>query len=295
MGEPSTVERLLGDARRRLAAAPFRPTPREALLLMSRVLGRDEARVLAHPEEKLEPALAERFRELLERRLGGEPIAYIFGEREFYGRPFAVDPRVLIPRPETEHLVELALGLELPPRPRILDLGTGSGCVAVTLACELPRARLVATDLSPAALAVARANARRHGVAGRVALAAADLARPLRLSGFDLVVSNPPYVGLGEARYLSVEVRDHEPATALFAPRTPLSVYQRLASELGELRPGTVVAFEIGAGREEAVRDVLASSLLAPLDAVADYAGIPRVVIARRRKPGGAPPAGRHP
>jgi release factor glutamine methyltransferase len=283
MGAPPTIGQLLADARRRLAAAPFRPAGREASLLMARALGRDEARVLAHPELELAAADADRFLESLERRLGGEPIAYVFGEREFYGRVFAVDSRVLIPRPETEHLVELALELDLPPRPRILDLGTGSGCLAVTLACELPRARLVATDISAAALAVARANARRHGVAGRVALAAADLAGPLRLAGFDLVVSNPPYVGLDEAPYLSIDVRDHEPATALFAPHSRLSVIERLANELGGLRPDAVVAFEIGAGRDEEVERLLTGTQLALVATRPDYAGIPRIVMTRRR------------
>jgi release factor glutamine methyltransferase len=277
-----TVGQLLADARQCLAAAPFRPVGREAVLLMARALGCNEARVLAHPEEELDAVIAERFQELLARRLSGEPIAYIFGEREFYGRLFTVDPRVLIPRPETEHLVELALELELPPQPRILDLGTGSGCVAVTLACELPFARLTATDLSPAALAVARANALRHGVADRVRLAAADLAQPLQLESFDLVVSNPPYVDLDEAPLLSIDVRDHEPALAIFAPRTRLSIVQRLSRELGGLAPGTVVAFEIGAGRDEAVAELLVGSLLALTGTRSDYAGIPRVVVTKR-------------
>ncbi len=283
MSDTRTIGSLLADARRRLAATPLQPPGREAVLLMARARGWDEARVLAHPEDELDELTADRFRAMLERRLAGEPIAYIFGEREFYGRAFGVDRRVLIPRPETEHLVELALELDLPPRPRILDLGTGSGCVAVTLACELPTARLVATDLSPAALAVARANSRRHGVDDRVRLAAADLARPLRLEGFDLVVSNPPYVGLDEAPYLSIDVRDHEPATALFAPGEPLSVIARLAAELGGLAPGTVVAFEIGAGREESVGALLEDSPLAFLGTRADLAGIPRVVVTKRR------------
>ena len=283
MPEPPTIGGLLAAARRRLAEAPFRPAGREAVLLMSRVLGRSEAAVLAHPEERLEDVDAHRFQALLERRLGGDPIAYIFGEREFYGRSFAVDPRVLIPRPETEHLVEAALELDLGERPRILDLGTGSGCVAVTLACELPAARLVAADLSSAALAVARANARRWGVADRVRLVAADLARPLRLARFDLVVSNPPYVGLEEASMLSIDVRDHEPGMALFAPGARLSVIERLVAELGALAAGTVVAFEIGAGRDEAVIDLLESSPLELIAVRPDYAGIPRIVVTKRR------------
>ena len=277
-----TVGGLLAEARERLAAAPFRPSGREALLLMAHVLGRGEAGVLAHPEEELDAASSSRFRALLERRLTGEPVAYILGEREFYGRAFAVDRRVLIPRPETEHLVEAVLALELPPRPRVLDLGTGSGCVAVTLACELPAARVTATDLSPAALVVARRNARRHEVASRVTLVAADLAAPIRLGGFDVVVSNPPYLGSGEAPYLSVEVRDHEPAVALFAPGDALSVTERLTAELSGLPSGAVVALEIGAGLEPRVEALLPGSPLEHVETLADYAGIPRVVVTRR-------------
>ncbi len=292
MSQAPTIDELLVAARGQLAAVPHRPAGREAVLLMAHALGRDEARVLAHPEEELEAEAAARFRELLGRRLAGEPVAYIFGEREFYGRPFHVDPRVLIPRPETEHLVELALELArepaLPPRPRILDIGTGSGCLAVTLACELPEARLTATDISTAALAVARINAERHRVADRVRLAAADLARPLVLSDFDLVVSNPPYVAEKVAPLLSIDVRDHEPAVALFAPGAPLSIVERLANELGGLAPGTVVAFEISAGTEDPVQELLTGSLLELATVRADLAGIPRVVVTRRREAGQA-------
>ena len=130
---------------------------------------------------------------------------------------------------------------------------------------------------------MARINARRHGVADRVRLAAADLALPIALGGFDLVVSNPPYVGLGQAPYLSIDVRDHEPATALFAPRAPLSIIERLTRELGDLRSGTVVAFEIGAGTEDPVAALLPGSPLELLDTRQDLAGIPRVVVTRRR------------
>jgi UDP-N-acetylglucosamine 1-carboxyvinyltransferase len=176
------------------------------------VLGLSEAQVLARGRQPAGATAQRLFLALLERRLGGEPVAYLLGEREFYGRSFAVDRRVLVPRPETEHLVEAALAARLPRSPRILDLGTGSGCLAVTLALELPAARLVATDLSPGALAVAAANVRRWGVEGRVGLAAADLFAGLDLAAFDLVVSNPPYIDRREAPTLSPEVVDFEPA-----------------------------------------------------------------------------------
>src|SRR5262249_44965248 len=145
---------LLREGRRRLAAGAF-AAPREAALLLGAVLGLTEAQAMARDDQAVPPAAAARFEALLERRPAGEPVAYRLGSREFYGRRFAVDPRVLIPRPETEHVVEAALALALPPAPRILDVGTGSGCLAVTLALELPGAFAAAGDLSPGALAVA--------------------------------------------------------------------------------------------------------------------------------------------
>ncbi len=283
MSDADTVDRLQVEARLRLAAAPHRPPRREALLLLARVLGRSEAQLLARPEAAVTPAEAARFRDLVERRAAGEPVAYLVGEREFYGRPFTVDRRVLIPRPESEHLVEAALALELPPAPRILDLGTGSGCLAVTLACELPAARLVATDLTPGALAVAARNARRHGAGSRVRLVAADLATALDAGGFDLVVSNPPYIGADERPVLSPEITGHEPAAALFAPGGGLAVIARLLDELAPLSPATPLLFEIGAGQQPAVERLAAGSPFRLERVVADYAGIPRVVVGRRR------------
>ncbi len=164
-----TFDLLVAAARARLKTAPFEPSPREALLLVGRVLGLSEAQVLARGGEAVPEAAAREIEALLVRRLAGEPVAYLFGEREFFGRSFAVDPRVLIPRPETEHLVEIALALPLPARPRILDLGTGSGAIAVTLALELPAARVVATDRSPAALAVAAGTRAATGPASACA------------------------------------------------------------------------------------------------------------------------------
>ncbi len=277
-----TIAHLLDDARRRLAAAPFRPSTREAALLLGRVLGLSEAEVLARDDRRVEPPDAERFRSLLERRLRGEPVAYLLGEREFFGRPFAVDPRVLIPRPETEHLIEEALALELPAAPRILDVGTGSGAIAVTLALELPAARVTAVDLSPAALAVAAANAHRHGVADRVRLAALDLAVGLRLGSFDLVVSNPPYVDPADRADLSPEIRDFEPAIALVAPGSGESVLVRLLSELDDLAPGTPLLLEIGQGQAGRLETLAAGSLFELRCLRLDLAGIPRIATLTR-------------
>lgn len=277
---PSIAE-LLAEGRRTLAAAPLRPGAREAGLLLGRVLGWAEARVLAHPEAEVDPAAAERFRDWLTRRAGGEPIAYLFGEREFYGRTFRVDSRVLIPRPETEHLIETALAIELPAVPRLLDLGTGSGCLAITLALELPGARAVAADVSPAALAVARRNATELGA--RVDLVAADLGAALQLGAFDLVVSNPPYIAPEEAPTISPEIVRHEPARALFASRGGLAVIARLLDELAPLRPGAWMAVEIGHRHSDEVRDLAAGSAFELVELRGDLAGIPRVALLRRR------------
>src|ERR1700674_4057507 len=257
MASPASAACLLGDllrdGRRRLGVTAFAP-PREAALLLGAVLGLSEAQVMARDDQPVPPGAVRRPPGGRWGRGGGgggggEPVAYLLGEREFYGRSFAVDERVLIPRPETEHLVEAALTLALPPAPRILDVGTGSGCLAVTLALELTGARVVAADLSPAALAVAAGNARRHGVAGRVAVAASDLTAAFDLSRFDLVVSNPPYVDPGDAPALSPEVCNFEPHLALFSPDSGDAVLARLIRECARLRPGVPLVVEIGSGQ----------------------------------------------
>jgi release factor glutamine methyltransferase len=293
-----TVGSLLAEAKALLAAAPFRPPPREAHLLLGRVLGLSEARLLARDAEPVAPAAERAFRGLLGRRLAGEPVAYLVGEREFYGRPFRVDRRVLVPRPETEHLVEAALELgregRVPPDARVLDVGTGSGAIAVTLALERPAWRVVGTDLSPAALALARDNARRLG-ARRLRFAAADLTAALRLERFDLLVSNPPYVAHEEAAALSPEVREFEPHGALFAPgaggrepgtAAPGAAGTGIASALLEsataLPARAPLVLEIGRGQLEAVRALAARHGLSVERVVPDLSGIPRVAVLSR-------------
>lgn len=283
VAEPAPVAagELLAGARERLAAAPFAPSSREALLLLGHVLGLTEAQLLTRPEREVEPAAAARFERLLARRLAGEPVAYLTGVKEFYGRPFAVDRRVLIPRPETEHLVEAALArareAETPGRPTILDVGTGSGCVAVTLALELPGASVVATDLSPAALALAAANAHRLG-AHTVRFAAADRYAGLDLGGFDLVVANPPYIDPAGAAELSPEITGFEPHPALFASGRGAAMLGELIAGAASLPPGGSVLLEIGRGQLPAVERHAAPSPLHISAVIDDYAGIPRVV-----------------
>ena len=239
-----TLQELLTEARRLLAEAAFElPQPgREASRLAGWVLCLGEAQVRARGEQVVSSDQAQEVLDLTRRRASGEPMAYLLGYREFYGRDFRVDERVLVPRPETEHLVEAAVALELPSRPRILDLGTGSGCLAITLALELPGAAVVATDLSPAALAVAHQNAR--ALEARVTLLAADLAQGLRLEGFDLLASNPPYID--PAAELSTEVRDHEPSSALFAADQGRQALRTILDQAVALRPGVPILLELG-------------------------------------------------
>lgn len=281
---PVTIGQLLAEARPQLAATPFGAPPREAFLLLGHVLGLSEAQLLAREDRAVPDEEAARFRGLIARRLTGEPVAYLTGEREFYGRVFHVDSRVLIPRPETEHLIEAALAVELPPRPRILDLGAGSGCIGVTLALEIPGSRVATTDLSPGALAVAGGNARRLGA--RLSRVRADLTAGVDLSRFDLVVSNPPYVDRSEAATMSPEVCGFEPHLALFPPGSGDSVLARLFSQCGDpctgLRSGVMLCVEIGYGQLDAARRHAAAAGLHLAGIHHDYAGIPRVLSLHR-------------
>jgi len=286
----STIRELLADAERSLAAGPHpERARRDAETLLLHVLRKDSpaknlAWLIAHQEEALAPENAAALRDLVLRRCAGEPIQYMTGETEFYGLAFHVNRAVLIPRPETEHLVEKAIaaaaGLE---RPRILDVGTGSGAIAIALAAKLPAAQIVATEISVAALEVARQNAERHGVADRVLFLEGDLLAPVTSRQFDVIVSNPPYVAQTDRNSLSVEVRDFEPAQALFAGNEGLAVYRRLIpAAFGALASGGFVALEIGFGQQAAVSVLLAKAGFKDAEFTPDLQGIPRVVSARR-------------
>ena len=277
------VDEALLWARTRLADADFDPALREANLLLARTLGRSEAQLLAHGGDVVDQVLLAEFQARVDRRLSGEPVAYILGEKEFFGRDFFVDSRVLIPRPETEHIVELALRLGLPSGGRILDIGTGSGCLAVTLLAEMPGCRAVATDISLAALRVAESNARRHDVDRQLDLVATDLASTLSLDAFQLVVSNPPYIGLEEASSLSSEITDFEPQTALFAGPTGDSLLARLLETLSALRGGTPLLLEIGADQSGTIAQLAESSAFSLEGVHADLAGIDRIARLTRR------------
>ena len=219
---------------------------------------------------------------LVERRCAGEPIQYIIGETEFYGLPFHVTRDVLIPRPETEHLVEKVLSLAVRfPATRIVDVGTGSGAIAVTLAHKLPQARITAVDLSARALAVAEGNAKRNGVDLR--FLEGDLLAPVAEERFDIVVSNPPYVAATARDTLSVEVREYEPALALFAGDDGLEVFRRLIpAAFAVLVPGGFLLLEIGFGQSPIIAALIASAGFAQIEFTPDLQGIPRVACARR-------------
>jgi len=254
---------------------------RDAELLLLRVLGRDRAWLFAHPDATLSVEQARRFEEWIECRVLHEPVQYILGETEFYGLTFRVTPDVLIPRPETEHLMEALIERVPRDRPlRICDVGTGSGAIVVAVAHTLPRAELTALDISPGALAVAKENAERHGVTGRIRFVTSDLLAGIRGETFDVVVSNPPYVA--DSEILEAQVRLYEPREALYAGPTGLEVYKRLIPQAREaLAPGGWLLLEIGQGQREA-----AAGLLSGWDGVefvADLQGIPRVAIAQRR------------
>jgi release factor glutamine methyltransferase len=274
-----TIRDLLAPARARLAALPFAGA-REAHLLLGHVLGLSEASLLARDDEAVAPDAEGRFAELVERRAAGEPVAYLTGTKEFWGRSFAVDARVLVPRPETEHLVEAALALapSLDPHPRILDLGTGSGAIAVTLALELPHARVVATDRSATALSLARRNARQLGA--RVGFVAADWAAALSASSFDLVVSNPPYLDPGGD--VQPEVARWEPEGALLAGSGGLDAYRALLSSVATARRGTRMLLEIGAGQAQALDTLAGANGWRLAEVRRDLAGLDRVVALRR-------------
>ena len=214
----------------------------------------------------------------------GEPMQYIMGETEFYGLPFRVTPDVLIPRPETEHLVEKAIELAGSfAAPRIVDVGTGSGAIAVGLAHHLPSAQITATDLSDAALAIAQENARASDLAERIRFLNGDLLAPVAGETFDLVVSNPPYVPSTERSSLSVEVRDYEPEVALFAGNDGLDVYRRLIpAAFAVLSSNGFLLLEIGHGQAEVVGQLLRSTGFDDIDFAPDLQGIARVASAQQ-------------
>lgn len=279
-----TLRQHLTAAKGLLVAAGIEPAEaaRDVLFLAMHALGWDRATLHARDLEPTPDTFAAAYDAAIERRTRREPIAYITGRQEFWSRDFSVSPAVLIPRPETELIIEEALSLAFAT---VADIGTGSGCLAVTLAAECPRAQVVATDISAPALEVARANARRHGVADRIAFRETPYLDGIT-GPFDLIVSNPPYVTDAEYADLAPEVHDFEPRSALTAGPDGLDdVRQVLGCAATRLRPGGLLLMEIGFGQAEAVSVLVNASSLALLRISNDLQAIPRIVVAQRPAP----------
>ena len=286
-----TLAKHVSAARALLCSAGFGAldAAADAEVLARRLLGWDRARFVA--ESRAEPPVwfAEAYRQWLDRRAAREPVSLITGSREFWGLDFEVSPDVLTPRPETELVVEQALacagGTEAASRRHlvIVDVGTGSGCLAVSLARELPGARVIATDISQPALAVARRNAARHGVVPRVAFVHASLLEAIS-APVDVVVANPPYVADADMAALPDDVRNYEPAVALSGGADGLNLIRALAAQSGRvLAPGGWLVFEFGHGQEQGIRAAVGSSPHLRLVRIsADLQGIPRVATVRR-------------
>lgn len=255
-----------------------------AEVLLMHTLGCDRAYLYAHPERQLSEDELSRYDEVLSERARGVPAQYITGHQEFYGLDFIVSPAVLIPRPETEHLVEAVLDLtnHLPVAPRIVDVGTGSGAIAIALANELPDAYMYASDLSADALEIARANATRLQVEKDIEFRQADLLEGYPDETFDIVVSNPPYVGESEHDKIQLEVRKFEPHMAVFGGPEGMDIYRRLIPQARRvLKPNRWLAMEIGYSQEASVRELLAG--WEEVSSIPDLQGIPRVVMAKKR------------
>jgi release factor glutamine methyltransferase len=296
-GRAADVRSALREAMRRLRAAAVPSHTLAAELLLMHTLGRDRAWLYAHPEQPLDAVQLAAYFDLVERRIAGVPTQYLTGRQEFWGLELEVTPDVLIPRPETEHVVEVALERLGPPTweeeaaglprghgLRIADVGTGSGCLAIALACELPGAQVFATDISAAALAVARRNACRHGVAARVHLLQGNLLDALAGPPLDLIVSNPPYVGRREADHLPHEVRAHEPAQALYGGECGQELYAPLIAQAARrLRSGGILVLELGYNALPHVRPLFDTEKdWQQIRLTQDLAGIPRVLSAQR-------------
>lgn len=285
MTAPWTIGRVLTWAARDFATREVESPRFEAELLLASALGLRRIDLYLRHEQPLNDAELQQFRGFVERRRRHEPVAYILGLRAFYNRDFLVDARVLVPRPETEGVVDAALealAKESEAPARVLDLCTGSGCIAVTLAAERPRSTVWAVDLSPGALAVASENAAKHGVSSRVVLCEGDLFGPLDPGlRFDVIVSNPPYIPHAVMAELMPDVRDHEPHLALDGGDDGLDLVRRVVAEApGWLSPGGRLVVEFHYDQGPAVKALAESAGFASVKIVRDFGGHDRLVVA---------------
>ncbi len=289
MTESNTIGAFLAWARQALEQAGVETAAQESRWLVAHALGLEQHQLASRAEQPVPGDRRAQAEALVLRRSAREPLQYILGTQEFCGLEFQVTPAVLIPRPETELLVQEALRVvDFNTASVLIDVGTGSGCVAITLATILGRAQLVAVDRSPEALAVARANAERHGVADRIEWVEGDLLGALRERGLagrvEVIVSNPPYIAETDWMGLQPEVREFEPRSALVGGPTGTEFHERLLDESAEfLAPGGTLVMEIGQGQLPAVRKMAEQSgRYEPLRVVTDEAGIDRVVVLQR-------------
>jgi len=268
-----------------LEAAGVSEARREASSLLEFVLGKDRTFLISHAEDAVDYGSVGQFRGFVERRMAGEPLQYITGVQDFYGREFRVTPDVLIPRPETELLVEAALEVSKSKGAFICDVGTGSGCIAITLLCEMTGARAVAVDKSAAALEIAKNNAAKLSVADRAVFVVSDCFDALDRNEhqFDLIVSNPPYVSESALAGLQREVRDHEPLVALSPGSDGLSIIRRLLTDAPAfLKSNGHLLMEIGFDQGEKVRNLIDESVWSLVEVRPDLQCIPRIVVLRK-------------
>ena len=283
------ISQAIDEGAAQLKGAAIEYDRRTAGVLLAHVLGVDRTHLLTRSDDQVGESNYEEYLALIARRAAGEPLQYITGHQEFFGLDFHVTPSVLIPRPETEFLVERIIKLvdDSIESPLIVDVGTGSGCIAVALAVNVPRAQLIATDLSVAALEVARMNAARHGVARKIQFLQGDLLEPLAIrrleNSVDVLASNPPYVNEGKPYLVQREVREWEPREALFGGVDGLEFFRRLLVDSPRyLRPGGSLVFEIGFSQLDAIRGIIHGSAWELVDVACDLQGIPRTVTAMK-------------
>lgn len=280
------LRQIVTEAEVKLLQSPHPERARlDAETLLLHLLKQNRAWLLAHWDDEADPPTASSYDELIARRRTGEPIQYITGSSEFFGLPFSVGPGVLIPRPETEHLVEevLRLAKHFGESLRIADIGTGSGIIALAIAHTLPQASISAIDCSPQALAIAKKNAERNQVADRIQFFEGDLLAPLVGQSFEIIASNPPYIPTTDSESLSTEVRNYEPHAALFAGEDGLDIYRHLIPNAFDLlAPNGWLILEIGYGQRPAIEKLLLDHRYSHIQFVADYQEIPRVAIGQR-------------
>jgi release factor glutamine methyltransferase len=273
------IREALRNATNRLESHRVSSPRLNAEVILAHCLGVDKTYLYTHDDRTIDVVEFQKIEDALYERISGVPVQYIVGRQEFYGRYFLVNPEVLIPRPETEFIVEAVLALHPPAGSSIIDVGTGSGCIGLTLALEMPEAQVTVTDVSFTALLTARTNAAQLGA--RASIVCMDLLEAAR-GPFDVVVSNPPYVSRGEASRLQVEVREHEPHVALFGEEDGLAAYRKLIPSAERvLKKGGYLIIEIGAGLEKRVLDLFGSEWKV-LPTRNDLQGIPRTVSARK-------------